>query len=493
MLLYLLDEVSEGIRPLGGASRWWLHGSLRRARARLAALGGRLVLRRGAAEQVLPDLVRETGAGAVFWNRRYGASREIDARLKAAPARRRTRGAELRRQPARRAVDGHDRAGHAVPGVHAVLAGGPAAADARAAARAAASSPGTPDRRRRPRRLGAAADPARLGGGAPRDVDAGRGTSRTPPRALRREHPAPTTTGATSPPVDVTSRLSPHLRFGELSPRRSGTGCTATLDARGRRNAPKFLSELGWREFNRNILFHEPDLATANHRPAVRRVPVERARPRRAARLAAAAAPASRWSMPACASSGTPATCTTGCGWSSASFLIKNLLVDWRVGEQWFWDTLVDADEASNPGNWQWVAGSGADAAPYFRVFNPELQATKFDPDGEYLRRWVPELRHRRLPRADRRPRRDAARGARGLRARRRRHAGQIGGRPPITMIGARRDERRRPRRRRPRPGRVTQRSRNPAASASPAPVGSTMCWIVGAGTARALLALERR
>jgi deoxyribodipyrimidine photo-lyase len=75
----------------------------------------------------------------------------------------------------------------------------------------------------------------------------------------------------------------------------------------------------------------------------------------------------------------------------AASFLIKNLLIDWRLGEQWFWDTLVDADEASNPFNWQWVAGSGADAAPYFRVFNPELQAAKFDPRGEYLDRWVPE------------------------------------------------------------------------------------------------------
>jgi deoxyribodipyrimidine photo-lyase len=75
----------------------------------------------------------------------------------------------------------------------------------------------------------------------------------------------------------------------------------------------------------------------------------------------------------------------------AASFLVKNLLVDWRIGEKWFWDTLVDADEASNPGNWQWVAGSGADAAPYFRVFNPLLQAAKFDPDGVYISRWVAE------------------------------------------------------------------------------------------------------
>jgi deoxyribodipyrimidine photo-lyase len=75
----------------------------------------------------------------------------------------------------------------------------------------------------------------------------------------------------------------------------------------------------------------------------------------------------------------------------AASFLVKNLLIDWRLGEQWFWDTLVDADGASNPFNWQWVAGSGADAAPYFRIFNPELQAKKFDPDGHYVRAWAPE------------------------------------------------------------------------------------------------------
>ena len=75
-----------------------------------------------------------------------------------------------------------------------------------------------------------------------------------------------------------------------------------------------------------------------------------------------------------------------------ASFLVKHLLIDWREGEKWFWDTLVDADAGSNPANWQWVAGSGADAAPYFRVFNPILQGEKFDPDGVYVRRWVPEL-----------------------------------------------------------------------------------------------------
>jgi deoxyribodipyrimidine photo-lyase len=82
-----------------------------------------------------------------------------------------------------------------------------------------------------------------------------------------------------------------------------------------------------------------------------------------------------------------------------ASLLTKNMLVDWRVGEAWFWDTLVDADEASNAASWQWVAGSGADAAPYFRVFNPALQAERFDPDRAYVRQWVPEVDEPEYPR----------------------------------------------------------------------------------------------
>ena len=94
----------------------------------------------------------------------------------------------------------------------------------------------------------------------------------------------------------------------------------------------------------------------------------------------------------------------------TASFLSKNLLLDWRLGEQWFWDCLMDADPANNPGNWQWVAGCGLDAAPYFRIFNPLTQAEKFDPDGEYVRRWAPER-----ARADRRFEGVARAGAGGV------------------------------------------------------------------------------
>jgi len=156
-----------------------------------------------------------------------------------------------------------------------------------------------------------------------------------------------------------------------------------------RANLAKFLSELGWREFNWHILFHHPDLATKNYRPEF---------------------DAFEWTEPThleawqrgqtgipLVDAGMRELWHTGAMHNrvrmvAASFLVKNLLIDWREGERWFWDTLCDADEANNAANWQWVAGSGADAAPYFRIFNPELQAAKFDPDGEYVRRWVPEL-----------------------------------------------------------------------------------------------------
>jgi deoxyribodipyrimidine photo-lyase len=190
--------------------------------------------------------------------------------------------------------------------------------------------------------------------------------------------------------VQATSRLSPHLRFGEISPVQIWHRMHGELSPAARRNAPKFLSEVGWREFNWNILFHAPELATKNFRPEFDAFPWS----------APDASDLSAWQQGRTGiplvDAGMRELWTTGylhnrVRMVAASLLVKNLLIDWRVGEQWFWDTLVDADEASNPANWQWVAGSGADAAPYFRVFNPELQAAKFDPNGEYLDHWVPE------------------------------------------------------------------------------------------------------
>ena len=192
-----------------------------------------------------------------------------------------------------------------------------------------------------------------------------------------------------------TSRLSPHLRFGEVSPRQAWHaaqfergGASASDDTE------KFLSELAWREFCWRLLHRHPDLASRNLQARFDAFPWRhdpdalRAWQRgRTGYPVVDAAMRELWHT----------------GWIhnrarmvAASFLVKHLLVDWRAGEAWFWDTLVDADPANNPASWQWVAGSGADAAPYFRIFNPVLQGEKFDPDGAYVRRWVPELA--RLP-----------------------------------------------------------------------------------------------
>ena len=152
----------------------------------------------------------------------------------------------------------------------------------------------------------------------------------------------------------------------------------------------KFLSELGWREFCRHLLFDVPDLATRNLQPSFDGFPWKHdAKALRAWQRGQTGYPI--------VDAGMRELWHTGVMHNRvrmvvASFLVKHLLIDWRDGEQWFWDTLVDADAGSNPANWQWVAGSGADAAPYFRVFNPTLQGEKFDPDGVYVRRWVPEL-----------------------------------------------------------------------------------------------------
>jgi deoxyribodipyrimidine photo-lyase len=187
------------------------------------------------------------------------------------------------------------------------------------------------------------------------------------------------------PSAGVTSGLSPRLRWGEISPY---TVWHETVESG--KKAGRFLSELGWREFAAHVLYHHPDLATKNLRPEFDAFPWPRLHPSHLR-----AWQRGRTGIPL-VDAGMRELWHTGVMHNrirmvTASFLIKNLLIDWRRGEEWFWDTLVDADGASNPFNWQWVAGSGADAAPYFRVFNPELQAKKFDPRGEYIRRWAPE------------------------------------------------------------------------------------------------------
>ncbi|HEX3350403.1 MAG TPA: deoxyribodipyrimidine photo-lyase [Acetobacteraceae bacterium] len=184
-----------------------------------------------------------------------------------------------------------------------------------------------------------------------------------------------------------TSMLSPYLHWGEIS---SGDVWRAVEAAGAGRGSEVFLNEVLWREFSKHLLWHNADLPERELRPEFRNMPW-RTDPRtlkawqrgRTGVPIVDAGMRQLWAI----------------GWVHnrvrmivASYLVKHLMIAWQEGEAWFWDTLVDADLASNSASWQWVAGSGADAAPFFRIFNPVLQGKKFDPDGAYVRRWVPEL-----------------------------------------------------------------------------------------------------
>ncbi len=194
-------------------------------------------------------------------------------------------------------------------------------------------------------------------------------------------------TGRDRPDMDGTSQLSPYLHFGEISPRQIWHTVSPHHQSA---SAEKFLSKLGWREFSNQLLYFHPDLPDEPLDEKFAHYP-----------WSGSDAQFGAWCR-GCTGipmvdAGMRQLWTTG--WMHnrvrmivASFLIKHLAIDWRRGERWFWDTLVDADLANNAASWQWVAGCGADAAPFFRIFNPVLQGEKLDPEGNYVRRWVPEI-----------------------------------------------------------------------------------------------------
>ena len=191
--------------------------------------------------------------------------------------------------------------------------------------------------------------------------------------------------GRNRPDKTLTSKLSPHFAHGEISPRTVWNACKDNAYT-----SRKFLTEIGWREFSYALLFYNPNLATQNFNDGYETMAwdhdeqlLERWGRGRTGYPFVDAGMRQLWNT----------------GWMHnrvrmvvASFLIKHLLIDWRDGEAWFWDTLLEADLAANAASWQWVAGTGADASPYFRVFNPFGQGEKFDPEGDYVREWVPEL-----------------------------------------------------------------------------------------------------
>ncbi|MGN7191034.1 MULTISPECIES: deoxyribodipyrimidine photo-lyase [unclassified Curtobacterium] len=400
-VVVVLDEDSPGIRPIGAASRWWLHQSLGALDADLRARGSRLVLRRGSAAEVVPRLVADADADAVYWNRRYGrVERDLDAGIKTALT--------------DAGTEAHSFAANLLWEPWTVLTGqGEAFKVFTPFWRAAQAMPEPRHPLPKPRDLPAPADVASD------DLDDW-GLLPTAPdwAGGLRDAWEPGETGAhrrlehfvhesledydqrDEPAMAATSDLSPHLRWGEVSPYQVWHRLHGELEPEQRRQAPAFLRQLAWREFNWNEYFHCDDIATVNVRREFDAFPwrdvdddeLDRWRYGRTGIDLVDAGMRELWHSGAMHNRVRLAT---------ASFLVKNLLVDWRIGEQWFWDTLVDADPANNAANWQWVAGSGFDAAPYFRIFNPDRQLERFDPHREYVRRWVPADEDRPEPMVD--------------------------------------------------------------------------------------------
>jgi deoxyribodipyrimidine photo-lyase len=391
--LYVFDEANNP-RPLGGAARWWLAQSLRASQKSLDAIGSSLVLRRGPAAKIIADLARETGAGTVLWNEIAQApyravadqvaaalkatgigSQSFPGDLLAAPTSIRNKDSRGLRvfTPFWRRVQALGDPPKPLPAPDTLSPGPSLASDTLESWRLEPTHPDWARGLRDSWTPGERSAQAKLGGFLERGV-AG--------YSIQRDRPD----------RQGTSRLSPHLRFGEISPRQVWHAARFAAAARPALSGDidKFLSELGWREFCRHLLFDVPDLAERNLQPAFD------AFPWRHDDQALRAWQRGRTGYPI-VDAGMRELWHTGVMHNRvrmvvASFLVKHLLIDWRAGERWFWDTLVDADAGSNPANWQWVAGSGADAAPYFRVFNPVLQGEKFDSDGAYVRRSVPEL-----------------------------------------------------------------------------------------------------
>ncbi|NVN86707.1 MAG: deoxyribodipyrimidine photo-lyase [Rhodopseudomonas sp.] len=391
--VYVLDEASPAIRPLGDAARWWLAQSLRALQTSLIGLGGTLLLRRGPADRIITGLAREIDAGGVYWNEIEMAPERAQADALDASLDRlgipthRFRGDLLAAPRDIRTKDGR--------GLRVftpfwkrvqTLGGPPKPLPAPSALRPPPLLPGDTlaDWKLEPTQP---------------DWAGGLRETWTPGEAAAQavltqflDRASGYATGRDRPDRDVTSGLSPHLRFGEISPRQVWHAAKFAVAERPAiaGDIDKFLSELGWREFCRHLLFDLPDLVTRNLQPAFDAFPWRHdAEALRAWQRGRTGYPIVDAGMRQLWHSG---VMHNRVRMVVASFLVKHLLIDWRHGERWFWDTLVDADPGSNPANWQWVAGCGADAAPYFRVFNPILQGEKFDPDGDYVRRWVPEI-----------------------------------------------------------------------------------------------------
>ncbi len=383
---------------LGAASAWWLHHSLLALQHALRELGSSFILRQGQAHDVLDALIHKNDVKAVYWNRQYSpAQRDRDSQIKRALRERGLRvesfNSHLLLEPWQNTRDGQPYKVF-TPFWKACLKQG----IDHAPSNAPTQLPPTPQLNSAP------IETLNLLPSIPWDSslrstwNIGEQAAWQQLLSFLSQHLNDYPEGRNRPADPGSSRLSPHLAFGEISPRQVIDAMRAHQHAHPATSDEAvriFLSELGWREFGYHLLYHFP---TSTHKPLNPRWDV----------LQWPEADPAQWQAWTRGQTGIPLV-DAGMrelwhtGWmhnrvrmNVASLLTKNMLIPWQQGERWFAETLVDFDLASNVQGWQWTAGCGADAAPYFRIFNPALQGEKFDPQGDYVRRWIPELA--RLP-----------------------------------------------------------------------------------------------
>ncbi len=390
--VYVLDDETPAHRKMGGASRWWLHHSLASLAAALEAKGSRLILRRGKCAEVLPALAAEIGAGEVHALHHYEPWWRNAERAVA------------------KVLTLHLHHGNYLAPAGSVLTGGGTPFKIFTPFWRALQEQVLPPHRpvAAPERISApddwpASDKLEDWGLLPRNPDwAGGFRAEWSPGEAGAEdrlqdfaqHAKSYADTRNLPSREGTSRLSPHLHFGEISPAAVWHAVVAQGGSVG-----TFLGELGWRDYAQNVIMQLPDYGAVSAKPQFEQL---RWRTGEEAEADLKAWQQGRTGYPI-VDAGMRQLWHSG--WMhnrvrmiAASFLIKHLLIDWRRGEQWFWDTLVDADYGSNAVNWQWAAGSGVDAQMFVRIMAPLSQSPKFDAAG-YVREWVPELAH--LPDGD--------------------------------------------------------------------------------------------
>jgi deoxyribodipyrimidine photo-lyase len=379
--VYILDDETPGEWRIGGAQRWWLHHSLTSLAGSLKEKGSRLILRRGKAAEILPALVEETGAAHVHALRHYEpwwreAEAALGERLTLHDGNHLTRIEDVKTgggQPFRVYSSFWKALQHFLPPEHPQPA-----PDAIAAPKRWPKSDKLADWNLLPTKP---------------DWSGGFDTDWTPGEAAAQEKASEVgdllgdyDEARNMPSVEGTTRLSPHLHFGEVSVR-------TIWHAAGDKASETFRKELAWRDFTSGVVMALPDYGTINGRPKYDalawRDDAEAKADLRAWQTGQTGYPIVDAGMRQLWHS----------GWMhnrvrmiTASFLVKHLLLDWRAGERWFWDCLIDADYGNNAVNWQWVAGTGVDANMFGRIMAPLTQSEKFDA-GDYIRHWVPELK----------------------------------------------------------------------------------------------------